>query len=406
MLIVISLAVSAVLLALLYLTLPNRAAAAGLCLGFTLVFGLCMSVPVALQGLLTLLVVLISEPLHLKRPALMAAAVGVTLVVYAGLFIGIADELDELDQLRADYPVTSLTDRLSYETANDATRDQQAARPVVLGSEVESNLQEQEAIYAFNWRADSLRRLHDRSADQFVMARGFGPVRMIGVGRGRIELPDRGPVALPPRADAYTPDASPTAVVADGPLAASPPSPERLFSMHQMGQRDFLNPERMGYVESRQHVAGFESHRFESVPSPGHPCGSPTTPWRVERLELVSLLRHSMPVAYLSKHLPRMDQLRDARTRPLNEFELTSLDQLRAEKDVVIDDAEGRIRMVGSLRAAQDCLQCHDVQRGALLGALSYELWPLGQMPPSPSSDTPLDPQAALPSAEFHIAAE
>lgn len=33
-----------------------------------------------------------------------------------------------------------------------------------------------------------------------------------------------------------------------------------------------------------------------------------------------------------------------------------------------------RIEMVGSLRAEEQCLQCHDAERGELLGAFSYEL--------------------------------
>jgi len=33
-----------------------------------------------------------------------------------------------------------------------------------------------------------------------------------------------------------------------------------------------------------------------------------------------------------------------------------------------------KIEMVGSLRAIDQCTKCHDVKRGALLGAFSYEL--------------------------------
>jgi hypothetical protein len=93
-------------------------------------------------------------------------------------------------------------------------------------------------------------------------------------------------------------------------------------------------------------------------------------------LELVSLLKHRNPVAYISKHLPQMDELRDAPTRALEAFERQSLEQLKSEEDVVIDETADRIRMVGSLRAAKNCLDCHSVQRGELLGALTYELVP------------------------------
>ena len=43
----------------------------------------------------------------------------------------------------------------------------------------------------------------------------------------------------------------------------------------------------------------------------------------------------------------------------------------------MIDEQPRRIRLLGSLRAGSDCLQCHDVQRGELLGCLSYELVPV-----------------------------
>ena len=34
-----------------------------------------------------------------------------------------------------------------------------------------------------------------------------------------------------------------------------------------------------------------------------------------------------------------------------------------------------RVRMVGAVRATTQCLDCHRVERGALLGAFSYDLW-------------------------------
>lgn len=90
----------------------------------------------------------------------------------------------------------------------------------------------------------------------------------------------------------------------------------------------------------------------------------------------MSLLKHEAAVAYVSQNLPRMDELRDAPTRALDPFETRSLDRLRSEEDLVIDDTPERVRMVGSLRASGNCLRCHSVRRGELLGAFSYELVP------------------------------
>ncbi len=46
----------------------------------------------------------------------------------------------------------------------------------------------------------------------------------------------------------------------------------------------------------------------------------------------------------------------------------------------MIADSPDQIRMVGSLRASQNCLDCHSVRRGELLGALTYELIPVRPM--------------------------
>ena len=65
-------------------------------------------------------------------------------------------------------------------------------------------------------------------------------------------------------------------------------------------------------VQSRERVAGFLPHRFSKVPE--------ATTWQVQRIELVGLLKHPEPVAYLSDRLPAMAELRDAPTRPLDAF--------------------------------------------------------------------------------------
>ena len=83
----------------------------------------------------------------------------------------------------------------------------------------------------------------------------------------------------------------------------------------------------------------------------------------------------SEPVAYRSEHLPRMDELRDAPTRPLNTFEQQALAELRRGQDIEIGTTPDRIRLLGSIRAVKHCLSCHDVERGELLGAFSYTLF-------------------------------
>jgi hypothetical protein len=120
-------------------------------------------------------------------------------------------------------------------------------------------------------------------------------------------------------------------------------------------------------------VAGFIAHAFHHPP-----LASLEDPqkWTIDRLELVSLLHFDEPRVYLLDHLPRMDQLSSETvpTRPLDEFESTALVQLRTDEDLVVTHVGPAYRMLGSLRAAKQCQQCHTAERGDLLGAFSYAL--------------------------------
>jgi hypothetical protein len=45
-------------------------------------------------------------------------------------------------------------------------------------------------------------------------------------------------------------------------------------------------------------------------------------------------------------------------------------------EQLVVDEQPGEVRMLGAVRAAKQCLDCHEVPRGELLGAFSYRLYP------------------------------
>src|SRR5262249_33830556 len=133
---------------------------------------------------------------------------------------------------------------------------------------------------------------------------------------------------------------------------------------------DFVNPGGFGYVKDRQHVAGFQSHGFSKVPAP---AGQ----WKVASLELVGLVRHDEPVVYVSAKLPRMDELKDAPTRPPDAFETAALTALRGGADLHIGDGSDGARFVGAIRAVKQCTECHGCSRGDLLGAFTYRLRPV-----------------------------
>ena len=100
----------------------------------------------------------------------------------------------------------------------------------------------------------------------------------------------------------------------------------------------------------------------------------PAEQWEVWRLELVGLLLHEKPVAYVTEHLPRMDELGEAPTRSLDRFEMSALERLRRGEDLLYTEAPGSMRVLGAIRSVKQCVGCHGGERGDLLGAFSYTL--------------------------------
>jgi hypothetical protein len=168
---------------------------------------------------------------------------------------------------------------------------------------------------------------------------------------------------------------------------AQPVAADALVGLHGWFEESFAQPGTLGYVKQRRLAAGFDAHKiregaFGRLPSLGGGPVLHTNPenlkgverWALVRLELVSLLKHERPVAYVSRELPRMEQLRHAPTRELTAFEAAALKELEAGEVLATDATLNRIRMLGDIRASKQCLDCHDAQRGQLLGAFSYEL--------------------------------
>ena len=92
------------------------------------------------------------------------------------------------------------------------------------------------------------------------------------------------------------------------------------------------------------------------------------------RLELVGLLLEGQPRVYVTPTLPRMQEIRERPTRSLDSFEAAGLEQLQGGDQLFTRNVVGGVRMLGAIRSAQQCIKCHDSERGALLGAFSYTL--------------------------------
>lgn len=216
-------------------------------------------------------------------------------------------------------------------------------------------------------RIRSLKNLHEDTLITFINSSGFG------VGRGgslharwlgqvlRFEPP------IPEPGPRTTPFWS-TGVTLKPPSNEGPPASGVGFGILQASIIDFSNPRAFGYFKDRRHVAGFQEHQFSKTPEVDKP-------WKLETLDLIGLVVHPEPVGYVTNNLPRMDELRKAQTRMLDEFEKLGLESLRTGEDLFVrDTTDGRRRVLGGIRSAKQCVECHLGERGALLGAFSYTL--------------------------------
>jgi hypothetical protein len=207
-------------------------------------------------------------------------------------------------------------------------------------------------------RANSLRALHEDTVQIFVDQPGFGVTRMGGMKmwllrRMRQEAPIAQPGAPSPSPWVSPPDQKQQAAT-DG-----------LRSLHEASVLDFANPANFGFFKDRRHVAGFQEHQISQMPK-----SKPR--WALQRLDLVGLVVNKEPVAYVSEYLPRMDELRHAPTRPLDEFEEAGLSALRGGEDLFVREKGAELRLFGAIQAVRQCLSCHEGERGDLLGAFSY----------------------------------
>jgi len=314
------------------------------------------------------------------RHFLIGLAVAAPVLIYGSILCWQVLEWREFARLRQMYPLESIAARLDYEHKLGTVAKRAAAAAPSLSFATSTQLDQLDGRDSFHYRRSlQLQRLHEQTSYEFSVAEGFGPVRMISVKPRAENLfeADAGPISVEPPANGDRPamaDDSGSAADERRPAHVVAPQKDQLESLHWNGRDDFLNPDRFGYVRDRDHVAGFQSHRFTATPFSGDKSWQAS--WRLVRLELIGLLKYGMPKAYVSKYLPHLEQLGKAATRDVDAFEADALLRLQTREDIVIDQSPNKIRMVGSLRAGTSCIECHDVRRGELLGALTYEFVP------------------------------
>ncbi len=282
---------------------------------------------------------------------------GATLAAYllAGILV-LASER-EYARLRTLYPYESMEARLpGPEPAQGTTGLPPATRDRL------ARLDEMVEQTSKGTRNFQIEILHEHAIDLFINSPGFGIARMIHPSEFSLANSlRREPVPLQPGSrflSIWSPGVSRHSTVADGTLL-SPLLDDSIV--------DFVNGRGFGYFKDRRHVAGFETHRFSRVPEPEQP-------WRIQSLELISLLLHDEPQVYNSDHLPRMEQTHTMPTRPLDRFEWFALHDLQQGEDIITTRESEGLRMLGAVRSLPRCVNCHGGEKGALLGAFSYTL--------------------------------
>jgi len=306
-----------------------------------------------------------------------------------------------LAAVRKENPIVPLGDRVPRPDKSHAVN---ATAPRIT-AEADNELKEYEKREDRSFREIRdirLSSLHRETLTEFAETIGFGEDRLwYGVSQGSHKLTSDDPPPIPIGESA-------TAASSEWALAQEKPDSAQLLmlsDLHRTSFLDFVDPHRLGIVLSSRNLAKTvtwtvdanrvtqEVQDWSKLPadsplrplSVGHTEHSMSarvkkefekhlTEWQLSRLELVSLLKSPGPRAYLSRNLPNMKELANARTRELNEFETISLTKLQSGEHLLIESNNTEIRMLGSVRAASQCVDCHSVKRGTLLGAFSYIL--------------------------------
>jgi len=274
-------------------------------------------------------------------------------------------------QVRSEYPTVSLAPRLEYETSRSKFT---VPSNLKLQSDEQEfvDLMEREAVY--NVRRRSLAAAHASRVQQFIKGPGFGVGRMLTPEPFRASsfsevrlIPQREKLPLPSEAISAS-DETPVPVREIDLDRKKLGGQLRIESLNQ-----FFNERDFGLIIDRQHVAGFIPHRFVDFPDADH---SHFSDMKIQRIELVSLLKHDPPAVYLSDNLPNMAELTKVPVRPLDDFEQRGLLELRAGETFYMEEFPRKIRMLGSLLAYIQCCECHSVPEHTLLGAFSYQIGP------------------------------
>lgn len=246
----------------------------------------------------------------------------------------------------------------------------------------------QSSTPTFFGRARAIRSLHRSAVNHFLETPEFGVTRMAYPSLRALENDDGSPITLPV---APTPTAPPYPGLEAADDLATEELPTQslmdpLGAGHVQFSSWFLDEDRFGDVKDLDHVAGFLPHamverkfapwdaEFLKQPFSFTSTGEQNPPWTLVKLQLVGLLYHERPVVYVLDTLPELLTADTAEIRRLDTFEVRALDALQTGDTIHVEQMGTTMRMLGALRSAASCQQCHEGPPNQLLGAFSYEL--------------------------------
>lgn len=283
--------------------------------------------------------------------------------------------------VRREYPLESLAERLAYEGERlggsnptiEASQEEDEARDLGAAAAIE-DLEDELGHAYFSKRTRTLAYAHASRVQQFIGSQGFGVGRMLRPSPSYLRLAEsRSDQNADMRLESPPSTQSEASRRINAPMTPAEQNALDLAPTHRDSIVDFVNPQNYGWVKNLREVAGFHPHGFSQTPKLKPATRGAKERWRTTRLELVSLLKHEEPMAYISNRLPQMEALRSAPMRPLGDFERQALAKLKQGEPLVIKAGLNRLRMLGPIFALKQCQECHQVRKGELLGAFSYE---------------------------------
>lgn len=363
----------------------------------------------ALNSLLVLIGLAFCRSDNVRKTRTVATCLVLTAASYGLLSFFALQSVADRQALQQEFPVESLVPRLEYELSStdgsEATDHPTAAHAsAAIDDGSGSNWDQTTWVEHLNNALDPnnsstrnfmLHKVHENAVQAFIDSSAFGVARMLHPNAERIR--DRATLVAQPRTSIPEPRLSAQSDLEP----ASLDDDERqvllatMNDAHYRASFDFVDPDGIGVFQSRERILGFLSHRLSRVPETKvertHHSNDSGDGWKIQTIELVSLLKFPTPRVYVSEYLPRMEELRTAPTRELDEFEHSALEKLRSGDEMADHATLNHVRMLGALRALKQCSECHFAKPGTLLGAFSYRL---ERVTPRPK---PVEPAKPIP---------